>query len=215
MLPTVLPLRAIAFQALFLLIAIAVEAAVLRRTLAADKKEFVTPNQSIQYAATINLLCTVVGWLAFFLFFAVAYALPSAWTTRVETNLVNFIFFDQWSNETATSLIVACFIMFFASFTIKQAGLNALRSTLQAGIEKKEEKKEAEASDETSESVIREVSPSRRPSRSGAIRVLRNESSAPQAMKPQARAVFYANAWSFSAILAILMFRFAIQRLAF
>jgi hypothetical protein len=203
MFPTVLPLRTIAYQTLFLLIAIAIETQILQRFLRDDKQNPITPKQSIHYAATINLLCTVVGWLAFFLFFAFAYALPSAWSSRVEGNLVNFIFFDQWSNETATSLILICFVMFFASFAIKQAGLTGLRSLLQAGIEKKDDKPE---SGESSESVIQEVSSSRRPART-AIRVLRNEASAPKAMKPQARAVFFANAWSFSAILTILLLR--------
>ncbi|WP_416676155.1 filament integrity protein FraC [Egbenema bharatensis] len=211
MFPTVLPLRAIAFQALFLLIAIAIEATVLRRTLATEKKEFISPKQSIHYAGTINLLCTVVGWLGFFLFFTIAYTLPSAWTARVEANLVNFIFFDQWTNETATSLIVIGLIMFFASYGVKQAGLNGLRSTLQAGIDNKE--KEQADPGESGESVIQEVKSPRRWARSGAIRVRGKETSALQTMPPQAKAVFYANAWSFSAILAILMLRLALLRI--
>jgi hypothetical protein len=213
MFPTVLPLRAIAFQALFLLIAIAIEATVLRQTLATEKKEFISPKQSIHYAGTINLLCTVVGWLAFFLFFTIAYTLPSDWTARVEANLVNFIFFDQWTNETATSLIVIGLIMFFASYGVKQAGLNGLRSTLQAGIDNIDSKEKQADSGESSESVIQEVKSPRRWARSGAIRVHGKETSAPQVMRPQARAVFYANAWSFSAILAILVLRLALLRI--
>jgi hypothetical protein len=203
MFPTVLPLRTIAYQTLFLIIAIAIESWVLHRFLRDEKQLPITPEQSVHFAATINLLCTVVGWLAFFLFFALSRALPSIWASRLEGNLVNFIFFDQWSNETATSLFLTCFVMFFASFGVKQVGLTGLRSLIQAQPEATDG---TLGTDETSEGVIQEVIPVRRPSRS-AIRILRDEANAPRAMTPQSRAIFYGNAWSFTAILAILLLR--------
>ena len=203
MFPSVLPLRAIVYQSLFLLIAIAIEAWVLHRHLRTD------PRQSIQYATSINLLCTIVGWLAFFFFFTFFSALPSGATTRFETNLIDFIFFDRWSSETATSLIFISFIMFFASFGIKQAGLNGLKWLLQTDA-KKEDKKPVE---EVSEGVTVPTEPTPTRNRS-AIRVSQREVSRREfqtTLKPQARAVLFANAWSFSAILGILILRFVFQ----
>lgn len=204
MFPSVLPLRAIVYQSLFLLIAIAIEAWVLYRLLRTD------PRQSIQYAASINLLCTIVGWLAFFLFFSLVSALPSDATTRFETNLIDFIFFDRWSSETATSLIFISFIMFFASFGIKQAGLNGLKWLLQTDA-KKEDKKQVE---EVSEEEIEAPTEPRAARQRSAIRVSQRDSSRREfqtTLKPQARAILFANAWSFSAILGILILRFVFQ----
>lgn len=202
MLPNVVPLRAIVFQALFLLVAIAIEAVVLQRFLRLD------PRQSVQYAASVNLLCTVVGWLALFIFFSLVYTMPADWTIPFQANLVNFIFFDQWSNETATSLILVCFVMFFASFAIKQSGLTALQWLLTAGTQKGAKKPEKqEDSTETEEAM----KASERPARSKAIRVTRHQTqetrSGSRSLQPQARAVLFANASSFSAILAILILR--------
>jgi hypothetical protein len=200
MFPSVLPLRAIAYQILFLLIAIAIEAWVLRRLLKT------APRQSIQYATTVNLLCTIVGWLAFFLFYAFTSALPSGATTRFDVNLIDFIFFDRWSSETATSLIFISFVMFFASFAIKQGGLSGLRWLLQT--EPKSKKPQDASGDEVEVSV-----PTQPVIRRSALRVRARE--APSELKttlqPQAKAVLFANAWSFSAILAILILRFVFQ----
>lgn len=197
MFPTVLPLRAVIYQSLFLLMAIAIEAWVLSRLLKTD------PRQSIQYATTINLLCTIVGWLCFFLFYTFTSALPAEATSRFDINLIDFIFFDRWSSATATSLIFISFVMFFASFAIKQAGLSGLKRLLTAGAP--ESKKPA--SEETAAEPPAKPTPQRT-----AIRARgRSFASESQTMQPQARAVLFANAWSFSAILAVLILRFVFQ----
>jgi len=205
MFPSVLPLRAIVYQSLFLLIAIAIEAWVLQRFLKTD------PRQSVQYAASINLLCTIVGWLAFFLFYAFTSSLPPGATTRFDINLIDFIFFDRWSSETATTLILISFIMFFASFAIKQGGLIGLQWLLRTDA-KKEAPKQVDA--ESGEVIEPARAPLSGRTRS-VIRVGNQRDSASQdfrtAMQPQARAVLFANAWSFSAILAILIMRFVFQ----
>lgn len=199
MFPSVLPLRAIVYQSLFLLVAIAIEARVLCYLLKTD------PRQSIQYATTINLLCTVVGWLAFFLFYAFVSTLPDGATTRFDINLIDFVFFDRWSSETATSLIFISFIMFFASFGIKQAGLSGLKWLLQA------QPGQGQSSEPPAEEV-EEPEPSR-PIRRSAFRVRARETAieSQTTLQPQARAILFANAWSFSAILAILILRFVFQ----
>ncbi|WAL62500.1 filament integrity protein FraC [Thermocoleostomius sinensis] len=204
MVSNVLPLRTVLYQSVFLLIAIAIEATVLYRLLDPPP----TPKQSIQYATSINLLCTVVGWLFFFVFYGIATALPSAWTTRFETNLVQFIFFDRWTSETATTLILLSLIMFFASFAIKQSGLIGLRWLLEAGS-KKEDKKTAE---ELAETPIKTNPSPRRVIQD--MRYVEPPEKVPSerlSRRAQARAVLSANAWSFSAISALLILRFAFQ----
>lgn len=115
--PNIVPLRAIALQSLFLLMAIAIEAAVFQRQVGLE------PKLSVYQAATINLFCVVLGWLALFIFLDFSDLLPAG----LQVPLFSFIFFDQWSSETATLLIVACFIIFFVSLGIKLLGLIGLR----------------------------------------------------------------------------------------
>lgn len=210
MFPSVLPLRAIAFQILFLLVAIAVEASVFHRLLKTD------PKQSILYASSINLFCTVLGWIVFFLIFN-AEEVSSGSTSQFEIDMMNFIFFDRWSRQTATSLILICFVTFFASFGAKELGLISLQWLLKAGIkqeEKKEEKKEKKK--ETEEESTEDLTEQKPSLRTPVIRVLRRSSRLGQPQvgektPSQLRAVLFANAWSYSAILAILLLRFAVQ----
>lgn len=206
MFANILPLRTVLYQGLFLLIAIAIESAVLYRLL--DPKP--TPKQSVQYGISINLLCTVVGWLFFFIFFSLASAMPSTWTSRFETNLIRFIFFDQWTSETATTLIFISFLMFFASFAIKQAGLTGLKWLLQEPEAKKDDKK----SDEAAIDPPIKTNPSPRSRVIQDVRSAALQEKAPterSSKRAQAGALLSANAWSFSAILALLILRFAFQ----
>lgn len=57
---TVLPLRGMMFQALFLLIAIALESFILHKNLN------LSPRTSIECSASLNLFSTIVGWLVIF-----------------------------------------------------------------------------------------------------------------------------------------------------
>jgi hypothetical protein len=104
----VLPLRAIAFQLLFLLLAIAIEGAVLRQRLGIGRK------LSMQYAATVNLLSVVLGWIVFF---AAEPFLPPDW----RTTLVQFVFFGIRSIPPA--LILVGFGVFMATFVLKLQGM--------------------------------------------------------------------------------------------
>ncbi|GAB4233083.1 MAG: hypothetical protein Kow00121_61110 [Elainellaceae cyanobacterium] len=193
MFPTVLPLRAIVFQILFLLVAIAVEAAVFRRLLDPTPK----PKQIVQYTVSINLLCTVVGWIVFFILFGFADALSANWAA----DAIAFIFFNEWSQEIATTAILIAFVMFFASFAVKQAGLDFLLWLT------KQEKKSEQPAGIVEEIGVPAVAAT---SRSRVIRVLR-ESRPSRNLPHHTRAVLFANAWSFSAISVILALRFLLN----
>lgn len=92
MLVTVLPLRAIMFQILFLLTAIAVEAFVL------EQKMSFTRRVSIEYAASLNLVSTVLGWLIFFI---IQPLLP----LNLQLQLISFILFGHFAPQLGFSLI--------------------------------------------------------------------------------------------------------------
>jgi len=186
--PNILPLRAVVLQSLFLLMAIAIEATVLHRYLK------MAPQISIYYAAVTNLFCVVLGWLALFILFDFADVLPPG----IQVPLVSFIFFDQWSGETATLLIVACFIIFFVSIGVKLLALFGLRLLLE--FDKKEEEKKPEAKQP-------EESPPEPEARPSFFRDMRQE---PNAFRSEIAAILFANAWSYSAILLALVIRQAL-----
>ena len=106
-----LPLRAILYQLLFLVLAIAVESLVLQKYLGIGRKS------SIQYAASANLLSTVVGW---FVFFVIEPLLPLPW----QQQLINYIFFDLTNNP--PMLVGLAFLTFLGTFVVKVQSLNWL-----------------------------------------------------------------------------------------
>lgn len=112
----ILPLRAIAFQLLFLFMAIAIEAAVLNERLNLGRK------LSMQYSATVNLLSTVVGWMVFF---GVESWLPS--TAR--QILVEYVFFGIRSVPPTVYLIG--FAAFVLTFALKLQGIEFLELILE------------------------------------------------------------------------------------
>ena len=116
---SVFPFRMMLFQAMLLVVAIAVETPILQRSLQ------ISPNLSVQYAAITNLLSTLSGW---FVFFAVQPVLPPSVTRQ----LISFIFFDQFifgqnRDSIYLWLIVAAFFMFFGALTIKIQTYDALQ----------------------------------------------------------------------------------------
>lgn len=176
MFPNLVPLRAVVFQALFLLVAIAVESIVLQRQLK------LAPRVGVQYAASINLLSTVVGWLMFFLLFNFA-NLPG----DLKPTLISFIFFDRWSGDVVRVLILASFFTFFISFLVKERGLLLLQRLLGQQPPRPARK------EPTPETILRDY---------------RKE---PPEVQPQFAAVLFANAASYSAIVMVMFFRLALQ----
>lgn len=183
MFTSVLPLRAIVFQTLFLLMAIAIEAWVLQRRLKLPPHQSqISPKQAVQYATTINLLTIVVGWFLFL-------SLQALLTPELKYQLLNFVFFDQWSPSTAFWVVLSGFITFFASFLLKLSGLIQLERLMMTT-------QELEARRELEQNKYRlGVRPPKE------MRAISNHASV----------LLSANALSYTAILLILLLRFLVR----
>lgn len=119
----VLPLRAIVFQILFLLIAIAIEALVLHRRL------LIARRKSVEYAAFMNLLSAILGWIVFFFITA---RLPR----ELKAQLLNYIFYDNFLTLSRYSkplpwMILMSFATFLATFVIKNKTLEVFQIFLE------------------------------------------------------------------------------------
>ena len=108
----ILPLRAIAFQSLFLLLAISIEAVVLFKLL--PDLDYKT---SARYSASINLFSTVIGWLVFF---SVQFFLPEA----LRIQLISYFFFERffpnpWATRVTPILTVTMLGIFMGVFFLE------------------------------------------------------------------------------------------------
>ncbi|AVZ29666.1 filament integrity protein fraC [Nodularia spumigena CS-584] len=105
--PRILPIGAILFEFLFLLIAIPIEAYVLNKRLKFDKKT------SAFYAIAINLFSSTIGWIIFFI---IEPMLP----INLKSELISYTFFHTFRlQSTQTFLIFTASIMFFMTFLMK------------------------------------------------------------------------------------------------
>ncbi|MEM9002783.1 MAG: filament integrity protein FraC [Cyanobacteria bacterium P01_F01_bin.86] len=114
----VFPLRAVIFQSLLLLVAIAIEATVLRRQLRLGFQP------SIRYAASLNIFSVVIGWIVFL-------GLEPLLPISARTQIISYILFGHfYSNSMARGLgaaIVAIgLIAFFITFWVKAKALEWL-----------------------------------------------------------------------------------------
>lgn len=117
-LPRILPLGAILFDFLFILVAIPVEAYVLNKRLNFDKKT------SAFYAISLNVFSTVIGWIVFFF---VEPVLP----VQLKSELINFAFFNRLQSPNIQSIIIlTAFIIFFGTFFAKYILLRILLLSL-------------------------------------------------------------------------------------
>lgn len=126
----VLPIKAILFQVLFLMVAIATESVVLHWRLGLQRRT------SVRYAASLNLFSTLVGWL---LFFTIVGWLPAVFSGNLEQQLISYILFDQffvsdWQQNMNTIMVVAAVLTFFGTFLVEINGLILLEIIL--GIRK-------------------------------------------------------------------------------
>jgi hypothetical protein len=107
----IMPLRAVAFQILFLLVAIALEGMVLRVKLGLPRQK------SMNYAVMINLLSTIIGWMVFFI--------AEPWLPEtIRSVLISYVFFGI--KDTPPTLILLGFGIFMATFLLKLQGMDLL-----------------------------------------------------------------------------------------
>ena len=172
---SVFPLRAILFQSLLLLVAIAIEATVLRKQLRIGFQP------SIRYAATLNLLTVVIGWIVFL-------GLEPVLPASVRTQIISYVLFGHfYSNSMARGIgavvVAVGLVTFFVTFSIKAKALEWLTWILGKPIVK----------------PVERTNPNR-------IRYGRSRPDQPAA-PPHLLAVLRANALSFTAILLLLLLR--------
>lgn len=172
----ILPLRAVVFQCLLLLVAIALEAIVLRRQLRLGFQP------SIRYAASLNLLAVVLGWIVFF---SLERLLPGT----MRTQIISYVLFGHfYTNSMVGSLgaivVAVGLIVFFITFWLKAIALRWLTWLLEVPIVKPRE-----SSDNPNRFRYRRLQ------------------AASETASPHLLAVLQANALSFTAILLLLLLR--------
>lgn len=123
---TVFPLRAIVFQSILLLVAISLEAGMLRQRL------YLGFQDSIYYAASLNLFATVIGWILFL-------GLEPLAPTPLRTQIISYVFFGRfYANALTTALTPLIAAMgigaFFLTFGIKVKGLEWLTQFLKRPV---------------------------------------------------------------------------------
>ncbi|MBW4566384.1 MAG: filament integrity protein fraC [Mojavia pulchra JT2-VF2] len=125
-LPRLLPIGAILFNLLFILLAIAIEAYVFNSRLKFDKRT------SIFYAIAINLFSSVIGWIVF-------YVIEPMLPIDLRTELINYIFFNTFKPSTQALIILTAFIIFFGTFLVKFFLLRGFSLLLNEEVGKKQE----------------------------------------------------------------------------
>nr|WP_277880172.1 MULTISPECIES: filament integrity protein FraC [unclassified Calothrix] len=123
--PRVLPVGAVLFDLLFILMAISIEAYCFNSRLNFDKKT------SIFYAISINLFSSVVGWVVFFI-------LQPILPLQIKSELINFVFFNGLKSSNTQSLVIlTAFIIFFGTFIVKLFLLRVFTLLLSEDLGKK------------------------------------------------------------------------------
>ncbi|MGD1944633.1 MAG: filament integrity protein FraC [Leptolyngbyaceae cyanobacterium] len=174
----VLPLKGIIFQTLLLLVAIVLEAIVLRQRLRLGFQP------SIRYAATINLLTVVLGWIVFL---EAEQWLPIA----VRTQIISYVMFGNFyvnslSGSLGVAVVIAGLVTFFLTFWVKVVTLEWLTWSVGTPIVQR---------DPTSN-----------------VSRFRHRRSPTQPTSPHVLAVLQANALSFSAVLVLLLLRYGLSQ---
>jgi len=173
------------FQSVFLLVAIALEARVLYQRL------YLTRRRSIEYATTINLLATVIGWLAFFL-------LKDLLPQQIRSEIISYIFFDRFLTSFPESFYVMLaltgLVVFFSAFLIKLKGLQLLEALLER-TPKAQSQPEQISSNQDRNRLKRSLSE-------------RLERAVTRTDPNQATVILLANVYSHSAITLLLALRF-------
>lgn len=102
----VLPLRAVLFQLLFLLVAIAIEGRTLHQQLRLSLRA------SVEYAIVLNLVTILLGWSIFF-------GLENILPPILKNLLINFVLFQKVTLESNLWLLCIGFLLFVITLFIK------------------------------------------------------------------------------------------------
>jgi len=180
----ILPLKAIIFQALFLMVAVTVEAGILRQRLRLGFKT------SVQYATAVNLAAVVAGWIAFLIIEPLS-------PPDIKSQIISYILFDRllingWSAEIGAGLIFVGIVAFFATLYIKQFGIKLFLTSDDAWIIPKDEKKLSR--------------------KERYVYARQGRTDTQEAVSDFSDAVILANAASFTIILVLLVLRAVAQR---
>ena len=184
----ILPLRMIAFQILFLLVAIAIESSILRQRLRFGFKT------SVQYTLAINLAAIAVGWIVFLVMEPFA-------PVEIESQIISYILFDRlslnnWSIQIGGTICAIGLAAFLVTYLIKLKGLELIMRADGSWKIESEDKRS-----------------NRRVSRDERYaRARQGKSDAQQAISEFADAVTQANAASFSAITLLMVLRYLATR---
>ena len=114
----ILPLRAIAFQVMFLMVAVSIEAGILRQKLRLGFKT------SVQLLTVVNLAAVVAGWIVFLI-------VEPLTPPEIKAQIISYVLFDRllingWTAQTGGILFAIGLVAFFATFFIKAKGLELL-----------------------------------------------------------------------------------------
>ncbi|NER80960.1 MAG: hypothetical protein F6K42_15595 [Leptolyngbya sp. SIO1D8] len=128
----ILPLRAIFFQCLLLLVTISLEAFVLRRQLRLGFQP------SIRYATSLNLLAAVLGWIVFL-------GLEPLLPLSMRTQIISYVLFGHFYANSLTgslgaAIVAAGLAAFFLTFWMKAKALEWLTWVLEVPIVKPQSK---------------------------------------------------------------------------
>lgn len=115
----IFPFKAILIQLLFLVLEIAIHTWVFQSRL--QIRMNFTPRKSVEYAITLTLLATVVGWLIFFWELAYLFYQP-----ELKNKLIIYILFNEWSEMTLILLFVGGLATFFITLSVKLLGFRIL-----------------------------------------------------------------------------------------
>lgn len=172
------PFRLIVTQSLLMVVAIALEAAVIRRFLQYP------PRKSVEYSTSINLFSLVVGWF-FFLNLVSNFPVPNP----VMEDLFNLILYDRWSQSTLAGTVVAALITFFVTFFVEVIGFTSLQKLR-----------------DEEEGLERQIVRTRKRPKYGQSRARGLFSMSNQSSSDPLYTLLLANAASYTAIVAILLF---------
>jgi len=175
----VLPLRAILFQLMLLLVTIAIEAVIYHRKLKLSRQT------SIEYSTSLNLLSTVLGWVAFFL-------IQTQLSPSVRIQLISRIFFNSFYGtfDTLPVLVILFTVSTFGFvYFVELKGLDLLQALL------KTSRNDAEASPQSKLPVL----------------TTRLKKALRRTDTSEVIVVLLANAWSHAVVLIFLFLRSLLQ----